>query len=117
MYEPKYAAPVNRSQRDVVRFGIRYALPAAAVGFGLERAITLWYHGQGTAVALAGGLVWTIVGTVLFLALRPLGLRTQHEVALTPELVRRVSARRPLLFGALAGTFLLVAGLAYAGLL
>ncbi len=52
------------------------------------------------AVAAYG--TWTLVGVGALLAPRMLGLRTPAEIAASPELQRRVHARRPLVVAVIA---------------
>lgn len=81
---------------------VGYALPTAACVFGAHQAISAFRTtGELVPPAVAFG-TWTLIGMGALVVARLLGLRTSSEIAASPELQRRVRARRPLVIAAVA---------------
>jgi hypothetical protein len=70
--------------------------------FGAHQAVAAFQSTGGIAPAALAFGTWTLVGVGALLAARLLGLRTKAEIAASPELQRRVRARRPLVVAAAA---------------
>jgi hypothetical protein len=102
MLETRYQAPATQRRRDIVRFGWRYALPAAVTGIGAGQAWHAWRDGGTVLEALAVGGTGALIGVGFLVIARLVGLHTPVEVAATPAVAARVRRRRPWLFAALA---------------
>lgn len=95
--------PVQRDERLPLRRYVRgYALPTAASLFGAHQAISILRSSGDIISAAFTFAAWTLAGVGALLAARLLGLRTDAEIAASPELQRRVRARRPLVVAAVA---------------
>lgn len=85
-----------------------YALPTAASLFGAHQAVSVFRStGDVIPAAIAFG-AWTLAGVGALLAARMLGLRTDAEIAASPDVQRRVRARRPLVMAIAAALVLAV---------
>jgi len=95
--------PVQQNERLPLQRYVRgYALPTAASVFGAHQAVSVFRStGDVIPAAIAFG-AWTLAGVGALVAARMLGLRTDAEIAASPQLRQRVRARRPLVVAIIA---------------